>query len=160
MLYLPLERECLPIQLEPTEIFPIEGQLALALTIEAWYLLIEGLKTNARHLSQLRSTLIVQLSAGMGRLRALTPLDWSDSRPSEKSGGFLVLRDWRNGSRARLKIECLRTCRFESYIPHHGLISMSSKRRLTKLSQESYALKSYARMVEWETRSVEVAVLF
>ena len=75
MLYLPLERECLPIQLEPTEIFPIEGQLALALTIEAWYLLIEGLKTNARHLSQLRSTLIVQLSAGMGRLRALTALD-------------------------------------------------------------------------------------
>ena len=88
MLYLPLERECLPIQLEPTEIFPIEGQLALALTIEAWYLLIEGLKTNARHLSQLRSTLIVQLSAGMGRLRALTPSDWSDSKPSEKSGGF------------------------------------------------------------------------
>jgi hypothetical protein len=70
------------------DIFESNGLLALALTIEAWYLLIEGLKTNARHLSQLRSTLIVQLSAGMGRLRALTSLDWSDSKPSERSGGF------------------------------------------------------------------------
>ena len=36
---------------------------------------------------------------------------------------------------------------------------MSSKWRLTKSSEESYALKSYTRMVEWETRSVEVAEL-
>jgi hypothetical protein len=77
-----------PNQLEPIETLSNQKKLALALTVEAWYLLIEGLKTNARHLSQLRSTLIVQLSAGMGRLRALTPLDWSDSKPSEKSGGF------------------------------------------------------------------------
>ena len=36
---------------------------------------------------------------------------------------------------------------------------MGSKQRLTKSSQESYAFMSYTRMVEWETRSVEVAVL-
>ncbi len=29
------------------------------------------------------------------------------------------MRDWRNGSRARFKIGCLRTWEFKSPIPHH-----------------------------------------
>jgi hypothetical protein len=97
----------------------------------------------------------------MGRLRALTALELSVIEALREIGGLLVCVGLislcgigETEAALNLRSSVLRTCRFKSCIPHHELVTHSSKRRHATSSQESYA-----RMVEWETRSAEFAVL-